>query len=64
MDLININPGLKRGLIQPFTITMGQRIFFLSYDEQSNRILWNMFIEDAEIKKKIEDSLRNYLTNG
>jgi hypothetical protein len=64
MDFVNINPGIKRGLIQPYTITKSGRIFFLSHDERSGAIIWNMFIDDDGLKQEIEKIFKNYLTNG
>ena len=63
MNYVNINPGIKFGLKQPFTITHGGRIFFLTHDESRDVIEWNMFMDDALLKKEIEEILRNYLTN-
>jgi len=58
-----INPGIKSGMRQPYTIMLGDRIFFLTHDEQSGDISWNMFMEDPDLKKKIEKTLKSYLTN-
>jgi hypothetical protein len=63
MDFVNINPGLKTGLRQAFTITMQSRIFFLTYDAGIDTIIWNMFMDDFAMKEKIEEILKNYLTN-
>lgn len=63
MDFVNINPGLKTGLRQAFTITVAGRIFFLTYDESRGSIGWNMFMDDLELKANIEEILKNYLTN-
>ena len=63
MDFVNINAGLKTGLRQTFTITMTNKIFFLTYDNGTDVIIWNMFVDDAEMKEKIEKILKNYLTN-
>jgi len=66
MEFININPGIKHGMKQPFTITVGGRIFFLTHNEANDAIEWNMFIDDVaerDLKLKIEKILINYLTN-
>ena len=63
MDFVNINPGLKTGLRQAFTITIQNSIFFLTYDAGTDAIIWNMFVDDFAVKEKIEKILRNYLTN-
>ena len=63
MDFVNINPGLKTGLRQTFTITTGGRIFFLTYDGRNDSISWNMFMDDYILQREIEEMLKNYLTN-
>ncbi len=63
MDFININPGLKNGLRQAFTITTQNQIFFLTYDASRDAIIWNMFMDDDATKQKIEETLKSYLTN-
>jgi len=63
MDNVNINPGIKRGMKQPFTIMTGGRIYFLSHDESTDAIVWNMFMDDSDLKINIEKMLRSYLTN-
>jgi hypothetical protein len=63
MNYTNINPGIKRGLRQPFTITTFGRIFFLTHDEFNDAIEWNMFMDDAVLKEEIEEILKSYLTN-
>ncbi len=63
MDFVNINPGLKTGLRQAFTITMLGRIFFLTHDASNDTIIWNMFMDDDTMKQKIEETLKSYLTN-
>jgi hypothetical protein len=64
MELANINPGIKRGSQQPYTIMVNHRIYFLTYDTRTDEISWNMFMDSAETAKNIENILRNYLTNG
>jgi len=63
MDFVNINPGLKTGLRQAFTITTGGHIFFLMYDGRNDSIIWNMFVDDYTLKQEIEEILKNYLMN-
>jgi len=63
MDFVNINPGLKTGLRQAFTITVGRRIFFLTHDVGNDTITWNMFVEDFAVKEEVEKILRDHLTN-
>ena len=63
MDFVNINPGLKTDLRQAFTITYAGRVFFLTYYVPSDAIEWNMFIDDSSLKEKVEEILKNYLTN-
>jgi len=63
MDFVNINPGLKTHMRQAFTITMQNRIFFLTHDASNDMIIWNMFMDDFAMKEKIEKILKNYLTN-
>ena len=63
MDFVNINPGLKTGLRQAFTITTGGQIFFLTHDASNDTIAWNMFLDDDITKQKIEEILKSYLTN-
>ena len=63
MDFVNINPGLKTGLRQAFTITVADQIFFLTHDAANDTIIWNMFVDDARQKEKIEKILKNHLTN-
>jgi len=63
MDLVNINPGLKTGLRQAFTITAFGRIFFLTHDERFDSIEWNMFMDDDATRQEIEEILKSYLTN-
>jgi hypothetical protein len=63
MNYININPGIKRGLKQPFTIMMKSRIFFLTHDEFNGAIEWNMLIDDTTLKQEVEQILKSYLTN-
>jgi len=63
MDFVNINPGLKTGLRQAFTITIQNQIFFLTHDAGTDTIIWNMFMDDYAQKEKIEKILRNHLTN-
>lgn len=63
MNYVNINPGLKTGLRQAFTITVAGRIFFLTHDTFTGAIEWNMFMDDLELKADIEKILKNYLTN-
>ena len=61
--MVNIHPGIKNGLRQPFTITWLGRTFFLTHDEGRGTIEWNMFIDDDSIKRDVEEILKNYLTN-
>ena len=63
MDFININPGLKTGLRQAFTIMMRQRVFFLTHDAFNDSITWNMFMDDDTLRQEVEEILKNYLTN-
>ena len=63
MDFVNINPGLKTGLRQAFTITVANQIFFLTHDAGNDNIIWNMFVDDLATKEKVEKILKNYLTN-
>jgi len=63
MNYVNINPGIKTGLRQPYTITMGGQIFFLTYDESRDTITWNQFIDDDILKQDVEKTLKTYLTN-
>lgn len=65
MNYTNINPGLKIGMKQSFTITVfdPRNIYFLTHDSQFDKITWNMFVVDIAEKEKIEKILRNYLTN-
>jgi hypothetical protein len=63
MNLVNINPGLRSGMRQPFTIMTDGQIFFLTHNESSGQIEWNMFMDDPDTKLKIEKILRDYLTN-
>jgi hypothetical protein len=63
INSVNINPGLKSGLRQPYTIMMEGRIFFLTQDESSGAIDWNMFMDDDGTREKVEQILKNYLTN-
>lgn len=48
---------------QPFTITWFGRTFFLTHNEATGAIEWNMFIDDVNIKADVENILKNYLTN-
>ena len=59
---VNINPGIKTGLRQPYTIVAFSRIFFLTHDESRDVIAWTMFV-DPDTKEKVEEILKNYLTN-
>jgi len=61
--MMNINPGIKSGLRQPFTITVAGQTFFLTHDESRGVIEWNMFIDDEHMKAYVEKILKNYLTN-
>ena len=63
MDLFNINPGRKTGSRQPYTMMNGNSIFFLTHDEATDQISWNMLIDPGETKDYVEKVLRNYLTN-
>lgn len=63
MSYVNINPGIKTGTNQPYTIILDGRIFFLTHDEQYDTISWNMFMDDPGLKQKVEESLKSYLTN-
>lgn len=63
MELTNINPGIKIGMKQSFTIMTSGRIFFLTHDEVFDRIEWDMLMDDSELSEKVEKILRNYLTN-
>ncbi len=63
MDFVNINPGLKTGMRQAFTITMESQIFFLTHDASNGTIIWNMFMDDSEMRQKVEEILKSYLTN-
>ena len=66
MNYINVNPGIKIGMRQTFTITLGGgagKIFFLTYDADCDKIIWNQFVDDVVLKAEIEEILRNYLTN-
>ena len=60
--MININPGIKLGTKQPFTITIGQQLSFVVYDELYDTVSFNCFVEEDR-KPEIEEILRNYLTN-
>ena len=62
MSAANINPGIKIGLKQPYTIMHEGRIFFCSHDQGTNEISWNMFMDDPELKEKLEKILKSYLT--
>jgi len=63
MNFTNINPGLKTGWKQAFTITAFGRLFFLTHCEFSDKIEWNMFMDDQDLKADVEKILKNYLTN-
>ena len=62
-----INPGLKRDVMQSFTITAslmgGEYLYFLTYDESRDAVIWNQPIYDVHLKGKLENILRSYLTN-
>ena len=63
MNFTNINPGLKTGWKQAFTITESGRIFFLTLNLVTGAIEWNMFMDNSVEKERIEKILKNYLTN-
>lgn len=63
LSLVNINPGLKTGSKQAFTIMAGGRTFFVTYNDYNDQIEWNMYIDDTATKTEVEKILRNYLTN-
>jgi len=63
MRFVNINPGVKSGVNQPYTIMLGDRIFFLTHDERADIFIWNMFIDDIGLKQDVEKILKSYLTN-
>ena len=63
MDFVSINPGIKTGSRQPYTMMTANRIFFLTYDEATDQISWNMLLDDGEIKDYVEKVLRDHLTN-
>jgi len=63
MDYASINPGLKIDVRQAFTITMLGCVFFVSHNEMTDDIEWNMFMDDSITKEKVEKVLRSYLTN-
>jgi len=63
MDFVNINPGIKAGLRQAFTITVAGQIFFLTHYAPNDKIEWNMFIDDDAMRQRVEEILKSYLTN-
>lgn len=62
--MITIRPGLKRGHYQPYTITIDSSIYFITYDENSDSVEYNCFVEDDEIKNFLKEILYHHLTNG
>ena len=64
MEMFLARPGLKRGYYQPYTITFRNQIFFVTIDEETGIIGWNMFVDDLDLKQEIEKRLNSYLTNG
>jgi hypothetical protein len=62
VDFINVNPGIRRGVIQPYTITIGTDIFFLNHDTVSNRFFWCSPADDDQ-RRNVEKILKDYLTN-
>lgn len=62
MEWFTVHPGLKRGYHQPYTITYQSQTFFVTVDEGTGVVGWNMFA-DEDMKLEVEEKLKIYLTN-
>lgn len=64
MEIIIINQGLEHNGIIPLTIIIGDQIFFFSYNSETDRIAYNCFVDDKDLRIKLEKIIREYLTTG
>jgi hypothetical protein len=61
---VMINPGLEHNDILPFTITFNDKIFFLSYNRNTDMISFNCFVDEDAVRIFLQKIVRDYLTNG
>jgi hypothetical protein len=62
--MITIRAGVKRNQSQPYTITIEDRIFFITHNEDRNTVEYNCFVDDDDLKNELKKILKSYLTNG
>ena len=61
--MITIYAGLRRGNLQPYTITIDSTIFFITYNESYDSVEYNCFVDDIQ-KNELKEILNYHLTNG